>query len=533
MSKSESQNDSSLYFLSTQIQSRHEDQEQADTTLRKLGRFKNTPEGSKRTHIRENKVKKSKRKKAPTNSRKTTSISAFVRETLGKKKISNTQGILDYFKGDSQRVSDFISEIESATAGPHLLSRKPPGDKNVLFSEAEWKAFVDKLQLRFPNLSSKNKKSLKAVTKQLDALRRRERMSMEADESTGEGGKVIWTQASRQPSSEMTPEDIRWLYDLDEDQLTNETSLDELSLSQQGPSCFTLSQVLGESQVDNLPSQDSWTSAQGNDSHLGEFVEDSEPDMGEFSKSQIEQYMTEGKSLVSLPCIEDSAQEPHTFYTPSTPGQNLNCATLYNAQKDVGAMLFHQKISQNSSSINIFSSIAFAPTCDSVNPAHAGKTLEPEGYLTDSQVEDVFKTPTKWPDHLQISSSPLSSKKSTQNGLPPSALKLPLQDMRGHGTGVEYLQFSPTTRSNQNYPKYTSDVVEFHGHVELAEKSRFILKSLPKELHLAQAQDHISDSEDDTHEVSFIEVMKPVDFCSELMSPPKKAQRYLQVPSSP
>ncbi|KAM9892675.1 hypothetical protein OXX79_009867 [Metschnikowia pulcherrima] len=118
--------ESSLHFYSTQIQARHEDQEHKDGKVSQLQRFKNTVGSPKVKAPKPVKVTKPKRKsnKKP-GTRQINSISAFVRETLGGKKPPDTQSLLDNFLGDQKKLDAFLSEVEQATAMPHLLSRRP------------------------------------------------------------------------------------------------------------------------------------------------------------------------------------------------------------------------------------------------------------------------------------------------------------------------------------------------------------------------------------------------------------------------
>ncbi|GEQ71295.1 hypothetical protein JCM33374_g4977 [Metschnikowia sp. JCM 33374] len=252
--------DSSLFFLSTQIQARHEDREQIDTKVSQLQRFKNeggSPKMAKPMAMKVAKPQQKSRKK-PRNikqkPRQITSVSAFVRETLGGKNTLDTQGLLDRFLADPKKLDDFLTEVEVATAKPHLLSRKPSGQNSGLFSGPEWKSFSENLRLKFPNLSNRNKKSLKVIRRRLEDLKNAETAPPDTQDSAS-----VWSQASRQPSDELSREDLIWLYDLDDEESKSDTSIYHADDTPNSPAILTLSQAMGDpmhphSDVEDLPS---------------------------------------------------------------------------------------------------------------------------------------------------------------------------------------------------------------------------------------------------------------------------------------
>lgn len=358
--------ESSLNFLSTQIQSRYEVQEKRDSDIAKLQRFHNSP-----IQIKPNLVTKksriSKRKLTKNVQKKITLLSAFVRDLLTQKKPLNTHSILDYFQGEKGRADEFISLLESLTAPPFSLSSIT--SDLALFTGEEWHIILDTLRLKFPNLSAPKKKSLKLITKRLEAIR-----EQEASQGIQEADKLqkLWSQASNQPNEDLTTEDLKWLYDLDEEQLLQNTSMDIQEDSSQQPFSFTLSQMLRDlSQQGNGPSSSPVLENECT-------IENSEPEVEPFSQLEIEE-------LLKYDIILDNHESQQSNQSPQASRNKLEFVSNKSDTKDSRYIYSSQSVVEQPiepsntmkmpsttvaprqqistlDSIDIVTSISFAPT---------------------------------------------------------------------------------------------------------------------------------------------------------------------------
>lgn len=245
-----------LHFISTQMQARHEDLSEKETRQRnvrrkvlQLGLFRNEKDPTPEPSIQRKSLPKPKLKPKRKSS-KISSINAFVRETLGNgglelhpKERPSQALILLYFSGDKKKVDALLSKIEheedlnSRGIDSSLAKNDHP---QIFYTKDEWKYVIDNIKLRFPNLSSKTKKTLKGINKRMQ-------MSQSLREEAFLLG--IWSQASALPDNELSPDDIRWLYDLDEEQMANNQSMieDSASTVESDQFVMTLSQALNGS----------------------------------------------------------------------------------------------------------------------------------------------------------------------------------------------------------------------------------------------------------------------------------------------
>lgn len=427
------------------------------------------------------------------------SLSAFVRETLGKKK--DAQDILDYFSGNKTKVDDFLDRMETATATPHLLSRARKGSASSLHSESDWKVLLDSIRLKFPNLSNKNRHSLKVISQRLEQLK-------EHEVDLGDTQDLVWSQASRQPSDSLTSEDMKWLYDLNDDQLENEASLVLLDSNANSNKqfFFTLSQVLDEPR-DELSTK-----------------------------------------VIDPEVISDSESEPE-------PLELLN----YTQKSQMLDILSHQKITAPDS-IDVLTSILFPPTYkngftqeNTVEASyrrdaatHSKRNADPDVIFSSPvkpKPKEHFQTPTKWPSHLVITSSPPSSgrddvhvpeevKTSQDVEEIYSTARTDLHEKVGADSQLLDLQVQsslPQPKANRKRMTYSTSTIEFEGPVDITSQGQVVkirkLYSKPVGL-----DDVVPDSEDDDAEISIIEITKPIE---DTESNKSILVSVLQVPSSP
>lgn len=487
-----------LTFLSTQIQSRYEDHNETEKKSLLLQKFKlESPlvQLPQQKQVKRRPLLKKQAKK------KNTSLSAFVRETLGAtSKNTDLLSILDYFRGDQTKVDEFLGKIEKATAKPHPLSKQ---NSSTLFSEKEWKELLDKIQLRFPNLSKKNRKTLKTITRRIREMN--EFQSLEPSQEL-----QLWTQASRQPSDTLSAEELKWLYDLDENQVLDENS-SELH-EENEPELFfvTLSQVLDE-RIANL---------------------ESEPE-----EIDMEKY---------------SSQPPKE--SPREKTQTNPLATQKTTQTQENELI---SLHQANELLNVLTSLAFAPTFKSEeiskNLAESTAKLGASGDVsvfsspTKPERHTEFKTPQHWPANLVITSSPNVSPvklqkiekigeetAKSQEIFLTAPSKFPTQSpsfqpgQKPQEIPVsQYSQMSLKLSPENPRKTYVTSTVEVMGKVEMqsSKLSQVKLAIIPSESNLSD--DFVADSEEDC-ETSLIEITRPVE-----VPEITRQTSVLQVPSSP
>lgn len=490
---------SSLYFLSTQIQARHEDLEQREESISKLQKFKNS-----NSRIKAPQTKHIAKKRAPKKQKaKVLSLSAFVRETLGSKK-KDTQSILEYFSGDRAKVDDFLERMEKATStSAHLLSKK--GEASTLHSQTEWRQLLESISLKFPNLSTKNKRSLKVISQRLECLKEQEIIQGSQDLD-------MWSQASRQPSDKLTREDMKWLYDLDDEQLDNDTSAVLLDTNNEGPYCLTLSQV--------------------------------------FEPEKLEEQDLENREELSLPLVGDFLVDPIVISDSESEPEPLEMLD-YIRQDPIPS---HQSVF-GAESVDVLTSILFPPTYDSKKLSQTPQLFptadfspkkSTENVIFSSPVKpksaEVFKTPSKWPSNLVITSSPLSSKHEDIRFLPMkssptqeefstarSELEEPEAIFNISPFPSQLSQLTPSTLhplQNHKRKAFSTTTVEFQGDVDFISDVTPNVKFRKTQLKPADI-DVVADSEDDEAEISIIEITKPIETQDD------NEPSVLQVPSSP
>ncbi|EMG48424.1 Structure-specific endonuclease subunit SLX4 [Candida maltosa Xu316] len=195
-----------LYFLSTQMQSRHEETLTRDSherelkkSISRLSSFKHDDKSSRTSspapiEIRQVPSKRSttKRKlgtgKRSKSKGKPKSSSESVREKFERDKYG-------YFAGEQTRIDDYLQQ----KLGELKNSEKMNGtlDSSTL-SKDEWNSIIE----NYDKLSHKNKKTLKSINKIMNEM--------------NDQGDGIWGKASSNPETKLTEEELRTLYDLSE-----------------------------------------------------------------------------------------------------------------------------------------------------------------------------------------------------------------------------------------------------------------------------------------------------------------------------
>lgn len=487
----------SLYFISTQIQSRHEDLEERDSKISQLQKFKSTSPVLRDAEPKV--VKRIKRGKRP----KLNSISSFVRDTFGAKG-ADPKSIMEYFSGDSSKVESFLARIDSATASKHVLSGS---SSSLLFSSSEWRLLLESIKLKFPNLSSKNKKTLKVISRRLEEIK-----SIQTTQSQDSGSENMWSQASRLPSDKLSTEDMKWLYDLDEEQLNNDVTVDYLDPEPANPLTFTLSQILDP--IDSLD----------------EAVPNSQSDIEAFDETtlvtQTQPERDKMADVVNSAGMGDWSPEPSPRI-PSSPSQT--------SRQFPSLIPSHQNVEEVS--VDVLTSIAFAPTFDK-KPKLQNSPVKVFSSPIKS-CDEEFKTPSKWPSTMQITSSPLSRDSSVKELFPESqgdqevylTARTGIMDRQSQGVKLslrsqpsDLVSIDLSPLKSKRVVNYEVEEVEYLGTVDLRQNSTSPVH-LRKVRTVTAPPDAIPDSEDDEAELSIIEITKPVQESPEIS--------VLQVPSSP
>ncbi|CUM63561.1 uncharacterized protein PRCAT00001139001 [Priceomyces carsonii] len=186
------------YFISTQMQARHEEvinHEQDVLSKRKslsmLQKYKNENINDVRNlDMRRTKtqMKKSRRKKKM-------SMNDLVRDTFGNisEEMSGSQSKIDQFLKSITRVNDLEGLTKKDT---------------YLYSKEEWISIMKSIKMKFPNLSDKYKRNLNGILGEIAMI--------EKEEAKYHG---LWTHASSHPESKLSDSDLKWLYDLNDNQV--------------------------------------------------------------------------------------------------------------------------------------------------------------------------------------------------------------------------------------------------------------------------------------------------------------------------
>lgn len=501
----------SLYFASTQIQSRHEDHENIERSLGKLQKFKNeSPVKTKSTNTTKHKPpKKTEPKKSKPKKKKPStgslSLNAFVREIFRNKKKSDPLSILDYFAGDTQKVDEFLGKIEEAAGRePSSTSENAP----QIHSKHDWEDVLKSIRLRFPGISTRNQKTLNKISQQLKGLQRSSSESTEILQS-------VWSQASRQPSEDLTKDDVKWLYDLDESDkmkdldaslhLSEELGEEEMEDDDEGkPFYLTLSQVMDHSRVEK--SDDGRDDIQLVEANTPILISDSESEPEPYVPQHIPSCPDDIPSHQvagppeSVDVLTSIAFNPKIFKEENSAGTQTQPLVI---DEDV------QQLPKRSNDSIIFSS--------PVKPALSKKP----------------KTPTRWPSNLVITSSPVSSEKGTpvknEDDEVYATAKSDFEETQGTQSQLLKSSMPLPKRKGTRKRNFKTSTLEYWGHVEITDE---ILDSIKmRKINAPSEGDEIPDSEESEHEVSLIEISKP----SDLIEPPKpqKTPSILQVPSSP
>lgn len=245
--------------LNTQIQSIHEDtvhkEKQKITERNTISQWQTLHthhESIPKVTVQKGNIRSiTKHSRKPRKGRKT--MSETVRDAFAKDKVG-------YFASQS-KIDDFIHNLSSDTLSKSQTDGLRGQAKgllpgNVLFTRDEWIHIVKQTRLRFPELHRKGKQTLKHVTSQMQLVRsvastqysEEDHLDLNSNPAVVNSVKStgMWSQASTCPDEELTPGELRWLYDLPETMISDSDLVSFADHSQENdfPYLCTLSQAM-------------------------------------------------------------------------------------------------------------------------------------------------------------------------------------------------------------------------------------------------------------------------------------------------
>lgn len=248
-------------FLSTQIQGRLEDWELEEckmsniqlkmTSLKEMYLVpevvtKKVPKGvTKRakgaSKEKATKVKKISDKKVK-RTRKLKSVTAHVSEQHR----NRCNAILNLLSGNKRKADDILQRILSIelNKSESQLDMEPQLSPRMVYDKDEWIRLVKKISLKFPRLSTPSKTTLKVITnKYLQGTLQSAGSSDKGESLQNSTPKVsLWDLASSHPSESFSQDELKWLYDLNEDD--NPTTLERSFVESETENVLNLSQIL-------------------------------------------------------------------------------------------------------------------------------------------------------------------------------------------------------------------------------------------------------------------------------------------------
>ncbi|CAI5759486.1 unnamed protein product [Candida verbasci] len=208
ISEYEVETNDEVYFNSTQMQSAHEQllsqqkqEERSKLAISKLNVFKNNDDSV--DFVKPNTTKPKKFKSTNNVSKKNNkSMSSKVRESYESNKLS-------YFARNQSKITDFIQGLNKLEDIHKIKQSK----EVEIYTPKEWQLLIRHIKLKFPDLSTKNKKSLKEINKKIVENQNATQQSIDNEECS------LWDHAKSQPESALSNDELKWLYDLDEEQM--------------------------------------------------------------------------------------------------------------------------------------------------------------------------------------------------------------------------------------------------------------------------------------------------------------------------
>lgn len=513
-------------------------------------------------------------------------------QKLGQKDVQLS--IFQYFSGHKEKIGDILKRIESIEKRKLELSDLPETEheSRILYTKKEWTDIIKRIRLRFPELSSRTKKSLKYITHKIQNQNQSQLISEYPKNNSS-----IWSQASAPPDTEFSDEDLKWLYDLTSEQIINESTILQNDLEEsdnESPFVMTLSQVMNTTKSE--------------DTHDSEFdvVLDSSP---EPSPIRVSLSRSGEQSDKALHLTDQKIQVKNSIYDPEFNGNEF-----FSHQKDsvetavsIDSFPFVQprqresitgdlvevsednfQISQTArrqpQAIHGTQEIPIEISSSSINRDKTkliteGDPMshnEEEEVIISSPMKDseLFKTPTKRapgsknimssPFRLHCNSSPLLirsnsvtpryerivSEESSAYSTAKSKFKLssaqPIPSQYQFEDSEEEAIFSsmPTRQAHNKRKLYHTSRLSFGGGLNVKlmnENNKVKIKTIETKRQPVDSENEICDSEDEgkhDNSLSVIEITREVEDTDDLVNLGRNPRNendtsVLQVPSSP
>lgn len=467
-------------------------------------------------------------KSAPLTNRKARnrikSINAHVSAQYRTSNEQQNDDILDFFLKRKHNISSILEGVEDLENKNTVSNSTPqPSDSagnysSQLFTQEEWFQILRRIKLRFPKLSARTRKSLKYVTTKLEHLK-----NMDSDNELPQ----LWTQAASLPEEGLVNEDIKWLYELDDEQMDIGSSFCNVDEdSDQKLFVLTLSQAMGEREKSEPDLEIVLDSSPEPTQILGdEIIEKYEANQGYEDGADKENEEEKLERLASLPTqiLLDEEHLANRAEILSYEALSLFPSTFESQKKPVKSTIQKQ--------------------ASTVVPDYP-KILnfkDEEIILSSSPARDneIFRTPRK-ASVESVRSSPLLRSERLGH-LMVSPLKLLLPDRLDVSQSVYSTARSSPTKQNRVRGREEDEMTVVRkrfrtSRVEVA--GNFYLKA-SDDLKIVSTVDKVNgseveDSEDDEHSVSIIEITHEVN--DEERKPEEEEEdgfSIIQVPSSP
>lgn len=229
-------------FLSTQMQSSYEqdceNQEAQKKTTQQISKLQEFS----LSHSNIPKPIQKKINKPPIKTKRTSkrikTITSHVNEVFGgvnKENKQSQQSILMYFSGKKRKVKEILSKLNDYkdTCPYESLSL---GDTKLPYNKKEWEEILAALRKSLPKLSETTTRTLKLITDKIELENSQQPYS-------------LWNKASKHPSSDFVPDDLKLLYNLNSEDINNEYNHSEVSDSSSEPELLEYKDIPSRQQV--------------------------------------------------------------------------------------------------------------------------------------------------------------------------------------------------------------------------------------------------------------------------------------------
>lgn len=233
---SQGNKENDLCFTSTQMQGSYEDSAEAihrderlNNKIQQLQMYSLASDLVPKSSTNKKKITKQRRTavRRANNTKKIKSLSSHVAQIFGNIPVEeqerdlSQQSILRYFSGKKHKIKDILNRLEKENEGKVAYKEKPSPaytSKMVPYEKEEWISIMEAIKDNLPTLSNATKRTLYDLTKHIEEQNLLKAGTIIKETQSGEVS--LWERASYQPSIELTPIDIKTLYDLNSDQMT-------------------------------------------------------------------------------------------------------------------------------------------------------------------------------------------------------------------------------------------------------------------------------------------------------------------------